>query len=151
MYCNSDECYIFSSNRLPISGNFGKDDYSNCAATDRLPVRYDSWLPKTATLPKRFNCYILILSKSITRYWPNSLDCTDLNQCGVRRDAELCRLCYKQITLSLPYTQCHGHFALKTVRFSIIFILEIEIFDRLDRRWSVLLKLEPILSYYAII
>ena len=26
---------------------------------------------------------------------PNSLDCTDLNQCGVRRDAELCRLCYK--------------------------------------------------------
>ena len=28
--------------------------------------------------------------------WPNSLDCTDLNQCGVRRDAELCRLCYKQ-------------------------------------------------------
>ena len=29
-------------------------------------------------------------------YWPNSLDCTDLNQCGVRRDAELCRLCYKQ-------------------------------------------------------
>ena len=27
--------------------------------------------------------------------WPNSHDCTDLNQCGVRRDAELCRLCYK--------------------------------------------------------
>ena len=27
---------------------------------------------------------------------PNSLDCTDLNQCGARRDAELCRLCYKQ-------------------------------------------------------
>ena len=26
--------------------------------------------------------------------WPNSLDCTDLNQCGARRDAELCRLCY---------------------------------------------------------
>ena len=26
--------------------------------------------------------------------WPNSLDCTDLNQCGVHRDAELCRLCY---------------------------------------------------------
>ena len=23
------------------------------------------------------------------KYWPNSLDCTDLNQCGVRRDAEL--------------------------------------------------------------
>ena len=21
-------------------------------------------------------------------------DCTDLNQCGARRDAELCRLCY---------------------------------------------------------
>ena len=28
--------------------------------------------------------------------WPNSLDCTDLNQCGARRDAELFRLCYKQ-------------------------------------------------------
>ena len=27
--------------------------------------------------------------------WPNSLDCTDLYQCGARRDAELCRLCYK--------------------------------------------------------
>ena len=26
--------------------------------------------------------------------WPNSLDCTDLNQCGARRDAELCCLCY---------------------------------------------------------
>ena len=26
--------------------------------------------------------------------WPNSLDCTDLNQCGARRDAVLCRLCY---------------------------------------------------------
>ena len=33
-------------------------------------------------------------------YWPNSLDCTDLNQCGVRRDAELCRLCYKLLTFS---------------------------------------------------
>ena len=29
-------------------------------------------------------------------FWPNSLDCTDLNECGARRDAELCRLCYKQ-------------------------------------------------------
>ena len=29
-------------------------------------------------------------------YWPNSLVCTDIYQCGVRRDAELCRLCYKQ-------------------------------------------------------
>ena len=29
--------------------------------------------------------------------WPNSLDCTDLCQCGARRDAELCRLCYKQM------------------------------------------------------
>ena len=28
--------------------------------------------------------------------WPNSLDCTDLNQCGARRDTELCRLCYKE-------------------------------------------------------
>ena len=28
--------------------------------------------------------------------WPNSLECTNLNQCGARRDAELCRLCYKQ-------------------------------------------------------
>ena len=27
---------------------------------------------------------------------PNSLDCTDYNQCGVRRDAELCRFCYKR-------------------------------------------------------
>ena len=27
--------------------------------------------------------------------WHNSLDCTDLNQCGVHRDAEFCRLCYK--------------------------------------------------------
>ena len=26
--------------------------------------------------------------------WHNSLDCTDLNQCGARRDAELCRLRY---------------------------------------------------------
>ena len=32
--------------------------------------------------------------------WPNSLDCTDINQCGVRRDAELCRLCYKDNFLS---------------------------------------------------
>ena len=30
-------------------------------------------------------------------HWPNSLDCTDLNQCGVRRDAELCPLCYKHL------------------------------------------------------
>ena len=37
-------------------------------------------------------------------YWPNSLDCTDLNQCGVHRDAELCRLCYKNSYES------HGHF-----------------------------------------
>jgi hypothetical protein len=37
-------------------------------------------------------------------YWPNSLDCTDLNQCGVRRDAELCRLCYKlERTLIVGY------------------------------------------------
>ena len=28
--------------------------------------------------------------------WHNSLDYTDLNQCGARRDAELCCLCYKQ-------------------------------------------------------
>ena len=28
--------------------------------------------------------------------WPNSLDCADLYQCGARRDAELCRVCYKQ-------------------------------------------------------
>ena len=35
---------------------------------------------------------------------PNSLDCTDLNQCGVRRDAELCRLCYKlERTLIVGY------------------------------------------------
>ena len=27
---------------------------------------------------------------------PNSLVCTDLNQCGAHRDTELCRLCYKQ-------------------------------------------------------
>ena len=33
-------------------------------------------------------------------YWPNSLDCTDLNQCGARRDAELCRLCYKQKSIA---------------------------------------------------
>ena len=33
-----------------------------------------------------------------SRVWPNSLDCTDLNQCGVRRDAELCRLCYKSLS-----------------------------------------------------
>ena len=34
----------------------------------------------------------------VSRYWPNSLDCTDLNQCGACRDAELCRLCYKRVS-----------------------------------------------------
>ena len=28
--------------------------------------------------------------------WPNSLDCTDLNECVARHDTKLCRLCYKQ-------------------------------------------------------
>ena len=34
--------------------------------------------------------------RTVLMDWPNSLDCTDLYQCGARRDAELCRLCYKQ-------------------------------------------------------
>merc|ERR1740129_1222945 len=38
--------------------------------------------------------------------WPNSLDCTDLNQCGARRDAELCRLCYKQVLLQKAGLKC---------------------------------------------
>ena len=42
----------------------------------------------------------------ILGYWPNSLDCTDLNQCGARRDAELCRLCYKQ-NFGLPQYWLH--------------------------------------------
>ena len=32
-----------------------------------------------------------------TKSGPNFLNCTDLNKCGARRDAELCRLCYKDI------------------------------------------------------
>ena len=39
-------------------------------------------------------CTAESLKRSITIMF--SLDCTDLNQCGIRRDAELCRLCYKQ-------------------------------------------------------
>ena len=38
--------------------------------------------------------------------WPNSLDCTDLNQCGARRDAELCRLCYKQTNKTFDCMYC---------------------------------------------
>ena len=40
------------------------------------------------------------------RLRPNSLDCTDLNHCGVRRDAELCRLCYKQKENRLDVLWC---------------------------------------------
>ena len=36
--------------------------------------------------------------------WPNSLDCTDLYQCGARRDAKLCCLCY--IHWGLPTLAC---------------------------------------------
>ena len=42
-----------------------------------------------------------ILLHTCLTYWPNSLDCTDLNQRGAHRDAELCRLCYKQTCLHL--------------------------------------------------
>ena len=47
--------------------------------------------------------------------WPNSLNCTDLNQCGVRRDAELCRHCYR---LLLKYFESQN-FAIFTARFLI--------------------------------
>ena len=38
----------------------------------------------------------LLLADDTLCNWPNSLDGTDLNWCGARRDAGLCRLCYKQ-------------------------------------------------------
>ena len=33
--------------------------------------------------------------------WPNSLDCTNLDQCAAHDDAKLCRLCYKQTNRNL--------------------------------------------------
>ena len=56
------------------------------------------FMPCPSISPKLFWTVqiVFVIPKSLWSGWPNSLDCTDLNQCGVRRDAELCRLCYKQ-------------------------------------------------------
>ena len=46
--------------------------------------------------PSQYFRYSDHFFKKIIGDWPKSLDCTDLNQCGAHRGAELCRLCYKQ-------------------------------------------------------
>ena len=57
-----------------------------------------TWLIKPACLFNfGFFSYLHVISNcTLIKEVSNSLDCTDLIQCGAHRDAKWCRLCYKQ-------------------------------------------------------